>query len=216
VDRHLFINKKTKQLFLFFFIFGGLTSFFDLLSSPLVGLGLTLTLVVKLEKKPNVFLNCLFWAIGYLLFWSSKWLIVSVFFAPEAINTSLNQIVNRTVNQADSNFSQWRALQLNLLQLIGYSRFNRFLFLSFNILFFVSIFRYLNFSQEKIQRIFPWLMLFFLPYVWYLVVANHSYLHCWFSYRDQLISIVSLFFILKEFFNWQLLKKDGEKIFGQH
>ncbi|MFA5639888.1 MAG: hypothetical protein WC946_05300, partial [Bacteroidales bacterium] len=35
-----------------------------------------------------------------------------------------------------------------------------------------------------------------LPYVWFFVVANHSYLHYWFTYRTQAFSISCIFLAL--------------------
>lgn len=204
----LLTYRKQKNYFLLFFLTGGLTCFFDLLTSPLVVLGLLLIVITKTEKKQRLILNCLFWAMGYLLLWLSKWLIAAWFFSPGAVIVSFNQVINRTVNQADANFSQFKAVQLNLLQLIGYSRYNRLSYLLANSLFFLLTFRYFTFSMENAKKTLSWLTIIFIPYLWYLIAANHSYLHCWYSYRDQLMSVVGILFVMTEFIDWQKIKKD--------
>ncbi len=204
----LFTYKNKGNLFLLFFIAGGLTCFFDLLTAPLVSLGLLLIAATNLEKKQNIIKNCLFWTLGYLLFWFSKWLIVALLFAPGAIEVSFNQIINRTVTQADAGFSQFKAVQLNLAQLIGYSRYNRMTYLLVNGIFFLLSLRYLTFNLKKAQQVIPWLLIIFLPYLWYLIAANHSYLHCWYTYRDQFMSVVALLYLMTEFIDWQRIKKD--------
>ena len=36
------------------------------------------------------------------------------------------------------------------------------------------------------------LLIVLMPYVWYLLLANHSYLHWWFTYRLQAVAILGL------------------------
>jgi len=38
------------------------------------------------------------------------------------------------------------------------------------------------------------------PYLWYLVLSNHSYVHWWFTYRLQAITVMCLFFMLTDSF----------------
>lgn len=41
-----------------------------------------------------------------------------------------------------------------------------------------------------------------IPYVRYLVLHNHSYVHFFFTYRAQAATIMALFFILLELVEW--------------
>ena len=206
----LYNHKKNHNLYFLFFVIGALTSFFDLLTAPLITLGMLLIVATKLNRAnvKNIILYSVSWSIGYLLLWFSKWAIVQFFFAPGAILTAFNQIANRTLSQADSNFSYFSALQLNFFQLIGYSRTNKISVLLFSILYSIFCFRYLSFDKQKIKSILPLVLIGVIPYIWYLIAANHSYLHVWYTYRDQFISVVSLFLITTEFINWKNVKKD--------
>lgn len=199
----VYLLKKDKEIrnpSYIFFIVGGLTSFFDLLSSPLVSLGILLLIFIKLRKfyLKEIFLGCFFFTLGYLLIWVSKWLIVESLFFSGAINQGISQILNRTISQPDIDFSYLKTLKLNLFQLIGYDKRNKIIVLLLSI--FATIFLIINFSfkKEKFKKIVSLLFVASLPYFWYLIAANHSYIHVWFTYRNQLMTVVALAMIYFE------------------
>ena len=203
--------KKNQNSYPLFFIIGGLTSFIDLLTAPLASLGMILIIQAFLNKKSKMLLYSLSWSIGYLSLWFSKWAIAQAFFTPGAINTSFNQIVNRTVTKADANFSIVNALRLNIFQLIGYNRMEQIsLLILFGVIFFISI-RYFSFSIKKLKTITPWVIIAFIPYVWYAIAANHSYLHVWYTYRNQFMSVVVACFIYSEFIDWERVNESFKK-----
>ncbi len=190
-------QKKVQNQYLLFFIVGGLTSFFDLLTAPLITLGLPLIFIVYLNKSniKTVILHCLAWGSGYLLLWLSKWVLVELLFAPGAIQTALNTISSRTVSEPDPNFSYVQTLKLNIFQLIGYHKSNKIIVLVSGIITSIFLLRYISFNKKKISSVLSWIMIGIIPYVWYLVAANHSYLHVWYTYRIQFISVVALLFL---------------------
>lgn len=202
--------KKNYNLPLFFFVVGALTSFFDMLTAPLVSLGLVLIVAYSLGKKSikDLFMQCIAWSAGYLLLWYSKWFLVQTLFVPGAVKTAINQIVNRTVIQADSNFSHVNALKLNIFQLIGYHRMDKIIILSVFMLYVLFMTRYFQYKREKMKPVIPLLFIGVLPIAWFLIAANHSYLHVWFTYRTLLLSVVSAVLISNEFTDWIKFKKD--------
>lgn len=69
-----------------FLVLGLLTSFVDLSTAPVVTLGLPLLVLLSSEVSagPKAFIRvaaraCAAWALGYVLFWASKWAIVGIF-----------------------------------------------------------------------------------------------------------------------------------------
>lgn len=206
----LCVYKKNYSLYILFFIIGALTSFFDLLTAPLVTLGMLLVVATILEDKniKNILLHCLAWSIGYSFLWFSKWFIVQVLFTPGAIVTAFNEIVNRTVSQADTNFNHFNAVKLNFFQLIGYNRVNKIIVLSLFIISLIFFLRYFTFKKEKVNKSIPWILIGSIPYIWYLIAANHSYLHVWYTYRDQFISVVCVFLVAIEFIDWPHIKQN--------
>lgn len=203
-------HKKIQNQYLLFFIIGGLTAFFDLLTAPLITLGLPLIVLTYLNKSnvKTVIVHCISWGIGYLLLWLSKWVLVELLFAPGAIQTALKTISSRTVSEPDPNFSYMQTLKLNIFQLIGYHKSNKIFVLVSAIISSIFLVRYFSFNKKKLQNIVPWIIIGVMPYVWYVVAANHSYLHVWYTYRIQFISVVSFIILATEFINWEKVKKE--------
>ena len=46
-----------------------------------------------------------------------------------------------------------------------------------------------------------------VPYVRYLVLHNHAWLHCFFTYRAQLATVLAVVMILEEMTDWKCWKK---------
>ena len=200
--------KKDNHSYILFFVTGSLTSFFDLLTAPLVALGMLLITITLLEKKNNIVPYSAFWLLGYLLLWSSKWIIVQLFYSQNALASTLNQIVFRAVGKVDSEFSQFNAVRLNILQLIGYDWMNRIILTAFLCLAFIVLVKYFSFNRSKLKSLMPWITIFFIPYGWYLITANHSYVHTWFAYRSQFMSVLALLMIYDQFIDWPKFAKD--------
>ena len=108
---------------LLFFIIGGLTSFFDLLTAPLVTLGLPAIVLLLLRKKINrsghfkdyVFiLLCisLSWLVGYAIIWVSKWLLASIFLHENILQDGFREVIQRTGSQISSG-SDVKNIQVN-------------------------------------------------------------------------------------------------------
>jgi hypothetical protein len=207
----IFILKKPDKnhsALVLFFIVGGLTSFFDLLTAPLISLGIPLVIATALKKRRYVFSHCFAWTIGYLSLWLSKWILAALLYTPDAIRVSFNQIINRTITKADTQFTHFTAIKLNLFQLLGYHRISQLVVFVFILVLIFFLLRYFNFRKQTGKKILPWLFIATIPYLWYLVAANHSYLHCWYTYRNQFMSIVAGLMIFSEFINWHKVKQD--------
>jgi hypothetical protein len=46
-----------------------------------------------------------------------------------------------------------------------------------------------------------------IPYIRYLILANHSYRHAMFTFRDQIITIMALLYVMIESLNYKLILK---------
>lgn len=201
--------KKIKTPELLFFIVGGFTSFVDLLTAPLITLGMLLIISTKLYKVTwkDIIIYSVIWSVGYISLWAGKWAIVQLLFVPNAFQISIDQIINRTVTQPDPNFSYVNTIKLNIFQLIGYDKSNKIVALMLAIIFAVFVWRYSTFTKETFKKIIPLAVIGIMPYVWYIVAANHSYLHVWYTYRIQFISVVATILIIFHFVDWKKIKK---------
>ena len=80
-------------------------------------------------------------------------------------------------------------------------------------------------DKKKIRKnnfFYGLVLLSSIPYVRYLVLANHSYRHSFFTFRAQMVTIIGIFFIILDLADkekikkiWRYLNKDikikGEK-----
>ena len=44
-------------------------------------------------------------------------------------------------------------------------------------------------DQKTVRAYLPMLLVAFYPYIWYLVMSNHSQIHYWYTYRAQLVTL---------------------------
>lgn len=79
--------KRYKLIWPLFFTLGGLTSFFDLLTVPMLGLCFPLLIWAQVKSQDydlksilkQILGFSLTWALGFLLIWTTKWLLVDLF-----------------------------------------------------------------------------------------------------------------------------------------
>ena len=68
----------------------------------------------------------------------------------------------------------------------------------------VYMFRWKKFSMKMILLC---LLLGMVPYLRYIVLENHSYIHYFFTYRAQLITVIALLYVTYEFGVKNLIKR---------
>ena len=182
-DKHL---KNCKFVWnIYFCAIGGLTSYFDLLTYPLVCLGvpLTLWLFFNCSKNAGGYKQCLtksiFWAIGYLGMWSSKWILGSVISHTNVIEDALKAI--HTDSIGDTAVSAIETIQRNLS---ASTPLIECIVISEIVLLLVSIVKFKRISWKTIYFI-----ICLYPFMWYLVATNHSFIHFWFTYRNLAVSV---------------------------
>lgn len=184
----------------YFFIIGSITNFFDLLTAPLLTLGLLLVITFLLENskekingfKSNFYLifeNSLFWTLGYGLTWGVKWVLASIILKQNIIKDALDKILFRTTGDADSPVNRIETIQMNF-DLMFPSLILK-LFVGVFVIWLVIFFFYHK-QFKEILKMTPLLLVSLYPYIWYFLLANHSQLHAWFTYRIQSITVFSI------------------------
>lgn len=214
---------------LFFLMVGCVTAFFDFLCTPIITLGVPLALLVFLSRHkvetmpiPRVFLIgflcCASWAVGYAGLWVSKWVISSLILGWDVVSDAVGQLLYRTgdaVAETSSSvpveITAAGAIAKNVkilfpnwaLKLIG---------LGAVCLFAITILR------KKFLAGFGWhaplalVAVSVLPYFWYAAVANHSWVHYFFTYRGQLVTLVALGFAALPVLERVFRKKNGVEV----
>ncbi len=188
---------------LLFFIIGSLVCYFDLLTTPLLTLGIPLAVWLSLNKencfdlKHNILRTIRFtllWGVGFALTFFAKWglatLILGQNIFADAYEVSLYRM------EAEE-FTRWDAVTKNFGMLnLGFIGIVAAVYLLFNLM------------KHKIldyKKAILFLLIGLAPYAWYFILANHSYQHWWFTYRLQAVTIVCLLFLLCDgfFVKWK-------------
>ncbi|MDR3219207.1 MAG: hypothetical protein LBU22_09595 [Dysgonamonadaceae bacterium] len=205
--------KKESTYLKIIFIAASLTSFFDLLTVPVVTLGIPLIFIimkheayVKKQSFKQVFFFLfrfgLCWSIGYVLTWLMKPVIASVF-NPDVITDFVQQIQFRMNGEGiyRENFINEGGTGVNFFKYRIYAMYKIFKTMFFELYtlptLFLSVLLFVNLlifrkKNEKLTVFYVYVLVASIPYLWCFVAANHSYMHPMFVYRIQMITVFSL------------------------
>jgi len=186
-----------------FLTIGSLTSFIDLLTAPLITLGVPLlVLLIVYNQQEEASLATSFrmslrisglWLVGYGLTWGSKWIIGSIVLKRNVIQEAIAAIFFRTQGNKAYQLDRVRTLQLNLHSILPSKELAVALLA---LLSGLAIFVLLGRRCGPMRKHLVFLGVALYPYIWYSLLANHSQIHHWFTYRAQLVSLMGGFAFL--------------------
>lgn len=182
-----------------FFALGCIVNYFDLLTYPLVALGIPLAYWLNacvLKKMENVIRivwdvakYCIAWVCGYGGMWIGKWLLGSIVTGENILSDAINQVAVRTDNavaQDEFSFTE-------LMGRLFYASNELVIWFAAACIVFLAIY---GIVKKKIKislnRIVVCVIIGTMPFVWYAVLGNHSWIHFWFAYRELVIFINAL------------------------
>ncbi|HOS15521.1 MAG TPA: hypothetical protein PKX15_00630 [Bacteroidales bacterium] len=193
--------QNKQYILMLFFVIGSLTAYVDLLTTPLLTLGMPLTVLFMIyeHQKQEISLikglkkitfHSLLWGVAYGFTWMSKWIIATLTTNRNVIEDAIQTFLFRLDPKAyiEKTFTRWDAV-------VGNADVLQWVYINMVIcalLLFVVFF----FRKEGWRNFVFFMIIAVFPYVWYFVVANHSYLHYWFTYRTQAFSISCIFLAL--------------------
>ena len=141
------------------------------------------------------------WGIGYIGLWASKWVIADLIYGTDIVKLSIQQILVRMGIVRVG----YEVVTKNLGDYIVGALINNLYYLNSIITYIVFVpaviisvvygikngFK-VFFNKDNIIYYFVFLSV----YAWYIVCANHSWQHFFFTYRLQLVSVIALLMIL--------------------
>jgi len=192
-----------------FFVIGSLTCFFDLLTAPMLTLGLMLVVQAvftrdEVEPVPAqtvkgwwlTIRSSLLWVAGYTATWAFKWIIATLLTSENVIADGIKNVGNRSGVLLDH--SRWDAVTANLGMLPWQ--------VIVIVLLLLVIMAAVSFRAQGWRKAVQLLPIALLPWMWDFFAANHSFLHNWFTFRAQAVSIAALLLALMQFVDWNKLK----------
>lgn len=203
---------KWQHMGVFFLLSGMLTNYLDFLTTETLTLLVPLLLVlwidlhVRRQTMRSVAANAgkaaWTWLLGYGGMWVTKWILASLVLGKNVLPYVTGHIQQR-VGGEQSGFA---AIVRNVRYLfpLEYGAVGMVVAIGF-----VLILIYVGYVYHKKQINKPWILLLFMigtvPYIRYMVLSNHAYLHCFFTYRAQMATIVALVMIIGELIEWRWL-----------
>ena len=153
----------------------------------------------SLEIKRDIILcaGCaVSWAIGYGLFWAAKWVISSALLQQDIISQAISQITYRSgevLNETEGgeSITNTGALLRNLSFMFPTWTWKIAAVSAAALLVFRWFFRDF-FKPIALGPIVILLAIAMPPYAWYFLIANHSWVHYWFTWRNQAITVFSV------------------------
>ena len=159
--------------------------------------------IVLLKRIDKILIkSVIVWGIGYAITWLTKWIVYDVIYNQGLLKSAINQVAYRTQKsnvRTDKNV--WQILTGFMINTL----FNFLVIII--ILYSLSL---IGFNKYKIKinsisNVFkrtglPILIIAIMPFVWYIVLANHTVLHGIFVYRHMLIFLIGVLLFIKNIF----------------
>lgn len=171
-----------------FFVIGGITSFLDLLTAPLLTLGLPLAaaLLRRRDENDNMSL-CLIciccWLAGYGSLWAMKWILATLFTSDNVLLDAMFSVKKRVgLSETQSSESLLPIIMVSLMLMTGL------------IICLTGLFTSRRIRYSGVAHRYRYLLVIaLLPVVWVLAVRNHSIVHHWFVWRIFAVTIFCYF-----------------------
>ena len=217
------VNEKLVRLF---FVCGIVTTFFDFLTTELLTIFVPLLFILIIRKEEGrlasikstsmfVLKSFILWFIGYSCMWVTKWVLASVILhvnAFEYVHENFTLRINGLQGLSNHQILYSNVIPKNLfaIPILDYLeiKFYKWEVKALLALFTVTLLALIDWKELKNKK---YLIIFILialtPYLRYFILANHSYRHAMFTFRDQIITLMVLMYIIVDCLNYNLMRK---------
>ena len=223
-------KEREDKLLKLFLITGIVTTFFDFLTTEILTILVPLMFILMIRKEEKrsksiketgIFLlkACFLWLVGYCGMWLAKWILASIILninAFEYVKDNFFLRINglqglNSHEELYGNVLKRNIFTIPLMEIISIYFFKVETKISL-FLIILWILTFINWKELKNKKYLLYIIAIgFMPYVRYLILANHSYRHVMFTFRDQIITIMCLSYTLIESFNYELMSKKVER-----
>lgn len=199
--RQEYASDKTKCLSLFFII-GGITSYMDFLTTPILTLGMPLVVMMAIRKRMKrdgkgflsdfntILSNSVAWGAGYSLLWISKWIIGSLLTGYNIFDSAMT---NAKLRIGDTIVFGGKEMALSDFMRMVFDRACAVVSVYGIILFILAVVAVIAiyiYCHRRQTRLYGWfLVIAIMPIVWFAVMKNHSLQHIFFTWRDFLLTV---------------------------
>ncbi|MBP3205473.1 MAG: hypothetical protein J6M66_08625 [Lachnospiraceae bacterium] len=215
-----------------FLCFGMIANFFDFLTTETLTLTVPLLLVLWVEKRKEgiypavledririqrkaepVIIRALgAWGVGYAANWILKWVLASWVLGENVSPYVAGHVAERIGMTGQGAVGSGRYLAGTLLRNVkclfpieyGMGGILAWIMLMLGCLYLAFVYRKDGVDNRQVLR---YAMIAAIPYVRYLILLNHSYLHYFFTYRAQFSTVLAVVMILDELGVWETIRR---------
>lgn len=183
---------------MFFLTIGVATCYFDFLTFPLITLGIPLALFLLLTAKSwqrgilTVFQSSVCWGIGYIVFWAEKWALGSLVLQENLFADAWKTLMLRSSHETEGQKLTYLGALKNNFK--GYDlRIWKVLFVILIVALAALIVARMQQGRATIHTdlacLIPLLLVACMPFAWYFVTVNHSYIHYGYTHKELMITV---------------------------
>lgn len=206
---------KEKILPAIFMIIGALSTFFDLLTFPVITFGIPAIIAILLENRKNenisikqyiifLFKIGILWCIGYVFVFFAKWVIASIVMNENIIKNALDTILFRM--EGNETYPVDRKIMLANNFNIYFTDIAKVLMSVIIVISIIMILIYRT-DYKKCKYCIPLILISIIPYLWYIVFAGHSSIHSFFTHKIQAVTAFGILSMLFEMIDKSKIKK---------
>ena len=185
------LMERRRMDFLFLWI-GIILAYVDFLTYPLVTFIIPLMAYFALKGMSGTIRDILdmiekglFWGVGYVGMWASKWILASIFTDENVVMNAIEQIIYRT-SSTDSTGSYEVGLGTVLGVNIG-GIINPFTMLAVIMTVGLLVYSLIK-KQFDLRQAGLFFLLGITPFMWYVICREHSYQHYYFTSKELIIT----------------------------
>ena len=199
--RHKKMLEK-KNFFYVFLVIGMLTCYFDFLTYPIATLGIPLIvwlIVANREKAMKLGKNILQvvvasvgWAIGYFGIWVGKWALGSLITGENLFGKAMDAAESRASASAFSEEISRLSPIKRAFEVIFTEPFCVVLVVAILVIIVLLIMKKIKIDKDKALNNLWMLVVALTSLAWYVVFANHSESHVFFTYRTMSVLVFAV------------------------
>lgn len=201
-------RESYKEVAFVFWVSGCVTCFMDFLTTETLTLTLPLLLVLWLRDRDGgqggvkaCIKYTILWLAGYVLTWLTKWLLAAIILKQDVSDFIMGNVAERLgLDTGTFDFeiiagAVWKNISCLFPLEYGVSG----AVIGIGIILVVACKGYV-YHQENIdkKKIMLYAFVGIIPYIRYMLISNHSYMHFFFTYRAQLATVLAVALILEE------------------
>lgn len=204
-------GNKWEKVGTLFLVGGMVTNYLDFLSTETITLTVPLLLMLWVRdnnrvdatrKETLVFAgkSALVWGIGYVGMWMSKWIVAAIVLGENTLPYVTGHMVERLDGDVGLNIGEYiyAALARNIRCLLPFEYGAAGAFLGVGLIVFALYVGYVHYGKKEDKKyILVYVLIALVPYLRFVVLHNHAYLHYFFTYRAQLATVMAVVFILE-------------------